>query len=254
MGGWHLTYTCQTGRRRGAGDVRRCAWRSTLRPFSFTIRRAGRSLAARRRRVGRRRGDPRPVPAVHRGRARRRGARCRSSARWPRDGARAARRGLTLGFVTRGRRDGRADDRAARRTTGSRSCSTADGRAAAAGAGLGAALRGAAGRPGAAPPSAPGSGRPRHPARRRSPLHRARLPAGDARRRRHPPGRLRAGAVAAVQPRATACGVAATANGTCFDLAGERISVSTRGQAGPLRARGRCAPAPRRRGCASCAG
>ena len=43
--------------------------------------------------------------------------------------------------------------------------------------------------------------RPRRPARRRPPLHRPRLPAGDAGRRRDPAGRLRAGAVAALQPR-----------------------------------------------------
>ena len=44
-------------------------------------------------------------------------------------------------------------------------------------------------------------GRADRPARRRPPLHRPRLPAGDARRRRHPAGRLRAGAVAALQSR-----------------------------------------------------
>ena len=43
-------------------------------------------------------------------------------------------------------------------------------------------------------------GRARHPARRRPPLHRPRLPGRDARRGRHPAGRLRAGALDAVQP------------------------------------------------------
>ena len=44
-------------------------------------------------------------------------------------------------------------------------------------------------------------GRTDRPARRRPSLHRARLPAGDARRRWHPAGRLRAGALAALEPR-----------------------------------------------------
>ena len=46
----------------------------TLRPFAFTVRRAGPAAAARRRRLGRRRRDPRPVRAVHRGGDRPRGA------------------------------------------------------------------------------------------------------------------------------------------------------------------------------------
>ena len=46
-----------------------------------------------------------------------------------------------------------------------------------------------------------GRGRASAPARRRSPLHGPRLPGRAARRRRNPPGRLRAGAVVGLEPR-----------------------------------------------------
>ena len=60
---------------------------------------------------------------------------------------------------------------------------------------------GALRRAGRAPRAARRPRRARGAARRRSRLHRARLPARHARARRHPAGRLRAGAVPAVQPR-----------------------------------------------------
>ena len=94
------------------------------------------------------------------------------------------------------------------------------------------------------------AGRPRGPARRRPALHRPGLPTRDARRRRDPAGRLRAGAVAAVEPRLRRVWVRTEANGTRFDLSGERTSVSTRLAAGPLQARVPVRPPPRRRGCA----
>ena len=75
------------------------------------------------------------------------------------------------------------------------------GRAAAAGHRVGRARRGALRRAGRAPRAARRPRRARGPARRRPRLHRPRLPARHARAGRHPAGRLRAGAVPAVQPR-----------------------------------------------------
>ncbi len=129
-------------------------------------RAAGRAGAARARRCERRR---------RRGRAR--------ACAWRADGARGGHRA---------RSRGRADRAVAARPTGTplRLAIDWDRRSGEHLVGLG--LRhGTAAR----------SGRARRPARRRPPLHRPRLPARDARRGRHPPGRLRAAAVAAVEPR-----------------------------------------------------
>ena len=118
----------------------------TLRPFSFTIRRDGRVPAARGGRLGGRRGGPRPVRAVHRGRDRPRGAHARPAGP-PRDpDARDRARACCLELPAR-RRPGRP-------RCGSRSWRAdrvrlslhADGHAAAAGPGLGPPLRGASGR------------------------------------------------------------------------------------------------------------
>ena len=65
-------------------------------------------------------------------------------------------------------------------------------------------------------------GRARRAARRRPSLHRTRLPGRAARRRGHPAGRLRAGAVAQ-SSRGYAVWVRSEANGIRFDLAGERV-------------------------------
>ena len=73
--------------------------------------------------------------------------------------------------------------------------------------------------------------RPLRPARRRPPLHRARLPAGVPRGRRHPPGRLRAGPLAALLGRL---------GGVARDL-GTRRRVRPRRR---RRSRSRSAPPP----------
>ena len=95
-------------------------------------------------------------------------------------------------------------------------------------------------RPGRAPDRTGRAPRPRAstsgagcPARRRPPLHRARLPAGDARGRWHPAGRLRAGAVAALHRRLGDVD-RDRRPGPEFDLARrDRVSVSVRAAAGP---------------------
>ena len=120
---------------------------------------------------------------------------------------RRRRERLRVGVLEDRRRDWRFDGR---------------GHAAAARAGLGPALGGAPGRAGRAPLHAAGPDRAGRPARRRSAIHRSGLPARDAPAGRDPPGRLRAGAVAALEPRLRGL-VQTEANGTRFDLAGERI-------------------------------
>ena len=87
-------------------------------------------------------------------------------------------------------------------------------------------------------------------ARRRPPLHRARLPAGPARGGRRPPGRLRAGALAALERSGRRSGSRPTAPGLELDLgdAGRGLAAARRGAA----ARSTCsATRPRRRACAS---
>ena len=85
-------------------------------------------------------------------------------------------------------------------------------------------------------------GRARRAARRRPPLHGPGLPGRDARGRRHPAGRLRAGAVGASRAAATAVWVRTRRRtGRGSTSSGERVSVSTRVLAGPLRLRAACA-------------
>ena len=224
----------------GAGRLR---VEVALRPFAFTIRRGERRLASARW-----------GPGWPTGRSTTSSS---SSPRgwWParswlpperalRDRARIARpSGLTLAARAErgdgGRESGGA--RSGRRPRVVRA--RARGRAAAPRARLGPARRGALRRARRATRHAARPGRPRRPARRRPPLHRARLPRRDA-------------APRAACPRATArrcrgcCRVAATglcardANGVRFDLAGERISVSTRAPAGPLVLDVFCHPTP----------
>ena len=223
-----------------------------LRPFSFTVRRAGRRLL-RAGGVWVADGDrARPLRAVHRGRRRRRGAlrppSRRAGAAWSHqradgievaltlEGGRAACLGLILGA------DDELDARPHAATAGRcgwRSTGTAAPRSTSPASALGTA-------PGF---DQAGAG---DPARRRPSLHRSRLPARDARRRRHPAGRLRAGPVAALEPRLRGLGRRRTANGTRFDLAGERVSVSTRAAAGPLRVRSSAPTHAGGRGCGPC--
>ena len=197
---WCRRSTTSIGAGRGPVVLERGATRVELAldPFGLTIRRAGRRLM---RSAGLWAADgtvARPLHPVHRGRGRPRGADARA-ARLPGRGARQLRRRRRLGAGAR-RRPARA---AASRTAGGPRRPArvrGRGRAAAARAGLGPALRRASRRAGRAALHVAGPDRTGRPARRRSPLHRTRLPARDARRRRHPPGRLRAGPVAAVQP------------------------------------------------------
>ena len=153
-----------------------------------------------RERVGRRRDGARPFHPVHRGGGRRRGAHARR-ARLPSRGARQLRRRCRRGADARRRPPRAAVGRGARgprRSSWSsrpRACRCAlaldwDRRSDERLVGLGARHEHPA-----------GPDRADRPARRRSAIHRSRLPARDARRGRHPPGRLRADAVAAVQPR-----------------------------------------------------
>ena len=116
-------------------------------------------------------------------------------------------------------------------------------RAAAARVGLGPPRRRAPRRAGRAPPPRFDQARPRRPARRRPPLHRPRLPAGDAGRRRHPAGRLRAGALDAVQPRLRRL-VPHRRQRDAVRPLGRATRVSTRAQAGPLQLDFFCGPTP----------
>ena len=114
---------------------------------------------------------------------------------------RRTEQGVCLSF----RLDGRAACRRGSRWRRARRASRLDlrrrRRAASPRHGLGPARRGAPRGPRPAPSRALRSGRPRHPARRRPPLHRARLPRRDAGRGRRAPGRLCPRPVDAVGPR-----------------------------------------------------
>ena len=189
--------------------------------------------------MGGRGNGSRPLHPVHRGRRRARGAR---SAR-----ARTARSRRRL--ADRRRSGGRARTAAGApawrsecpRTT-RRVRVRARGGAAAGRARLGPALGRAPGRaraPGTAPARPDRAGRP---ARRRSSLHGARLPSGDARRRRHPPRRLCAGAVA-LSSRATPRGCRPTRTAPASTGGRAAVGVDPVG-AGPLRMDFLCEPTP----------
>ena len=114
--------------------------------------------------------------------------------------AAADERSTTIALTPQRRAPRRAAPRA-RRPRAPRARAGGRGRAAAPGHRVGRARRGALRRARRAPRAARRPRRARDPARRRPRLHRPRLPARPARARRHPAGRLRAGAVPAVQPR-----------------------------------------------------
>ncbi len=219
--------------RAGRARARRsCGSRSRCARSRFTVRRAGRRLLrAGGVWVADGRG-PRPLHPVHRGGDRRARSCAPAERALPRRGRRA-RRARTVdarGWRSSGGRGARLRRRARRERP--RSSLRARGRraAAAARARLGPALRGALGRARRPPLHAARPGRADGPARRRPPLHRSRLPAGDARRGRDPAGRLRAGAVAAVEPRLRRSGARPTPTAPASTWRASGSSVSTRAE------------------------
>ena len=201
----------------------RSASRSTLRPFSFTVRRGGRRLLRAAGRVGRRRHGPRPLRPVHRGRDRAGGAVRRSSGRSGRSVvAREDDDGVVLATGAWTAAGQRACGSACRPTIGLSLSLLADGEPLRLGARLGPALGGALRRP------------------RGAPLHRSSTRPGATVQlgadRRYtgpdcPPEMLAAGGIPQgdcapvpwlLSSRGYGAWVQTDANGTRFELAGER--------------------------------
>ena len=187
----------------------------------------------------RRRGGRGPLHPVHRGRDRAaRSSRTRSSV-----GRRRLERSRRAGARARCR------VRARRPRPGDRPAGRAGSRCASAGASRSERLTGLGARHGLHLDQA---GR-RVAARRRPPLHRARLPARHARHRRDPAGRLRAACPGSCPAAARARGWRPTATARCSTSAtGSRSSA--RAAAGPLRLHLFCRPHARRRACARSCG